>query len=833
MIVLRLLPKLMKRNGLRFLLAFLSLAVGALTLATVLGLIGSVQQFFVTESQSLVGGDITIEENSPTAIEGTPTLTQLTTLGATYSRRIDTLVVVQSNKKPDAGRLSSLLVSLKVVDQNYPLFGTLGTEDRVIVPLAKNQVLVVRDLLVRMGLSKGDTLTIGKGTFVIADVITSEPDRVAGSFRLGPLLIMSDVGWSMTGIFGTQSRADYTLSVRYPDTLAKNLATVYSAQLRKEFTRLGSQVTVASDGPATLNRILDAAKRFFFTIIVLTLFLVIVNIRVNLIYFLASFQKTIAIMHALGLRRFHLLLLFLLMLGMLSLIAGVVGALAGNLLASIILPYAQSFIGSTLPTVPVVANIPLISLFTLLLCLFSATGFLSRVIAIDPKMLLMGYGVEHGNFRTLLREIPALMLTLIGLYLVVWYLTSSAFIGFIAVASIAGVFMVLFFLVRVGIALGHRKRFAFSFPVRSIMNFLRHQGVLGVTAITSLTIALASIFAVALIEQNVRGNLGTEFKHDAPNLYAIDIQSDQLPGVREIMGNSWKDFSVVRGRFMKRDGYSIQDNIATEDGELAREFNLTSRGELIDGERVFSGRWHGESGIHQVSVEREFAQRAKLTLGSNVEFQVAGIPISATVTSLHEVSATGGLPFFFLVFSPDVLRDFPRSSFGYAFVPETNIPDIQNRLARAYPNISTIPTTQILETVNKVVGVLTIAVIATAIPALILGFILIIAMLALAVRERSNDMLVFTAFGARLRLLFSLFVLESVAVITLAGLFAILISFLGAYLLNRYLFAFKGFYGSWDILWIMIAVVILTSVIALWFAKRFTSLTPTELLRKN
>ncbi len=831
--VLRLLPKLMKRNGLRFLLAFLSLAVGALTLATVLGLIGSVQQFFVSQSRSLVGGDVTIKENSPTVIEGNPTLTQLTTLGATYSRRIDTLVVVQSNKKPDVGRLSSLLVSLKVVDRNYPLFGTLNTEDDVSKPLAKNQVFVAHDLLVRMGLSKGDVLTIGKGSFIITDVITGEPDRVAGSFRLGPLMIMSDEGWSMTGIFGKQSRADYTLSVRYPDTLAKNLAMVYSAQLRKDFTRSGSQVAVASDGPTTLNRILDAAKRFFSTIIVLALFLVIVNIRVNLIYFLASFQKTIAIMRALGLRRFHLLLLFLLILGILSLIAGVAGALAGNLLANVILPYAQSFIGSTLPAVSVLANIPLISLFTLLLCLFSATGFLSRLIVIDPKMLLMGYGVEHGNFRTLLRETPALIFTLTGLYLGVWYLTTSAFIGFIAVASIAGVFVILFFLVRLGIALGHRKRFAFTFPVRSIMNFLRHQGVLGVTAITSLTIALASIFAVALIEQNVRGNLGTEFKQDAPNLYAIDIQSDQLPGVRDIMGNSWKDFSVVRGRFMKRDGYTVQDNLATKDTELAREFNLTSRGELIEGEHVVSGNWHGESGMHQVSVEREFAQRAKLRLGSNVEFQVEGIPISATVTSIHEVNTTGGLPFFFLVFSPDVLRDFPRSSFGYAFVPETKIPEIQNQLAAMYPNISTIPTTQILEAVNKVVGVLTIAVIATAIPALLLGFILIIAMLALSVRERANDMLVFTAFGARLRLLFSLFVLESVSVIILAGLFAILISFLGAYVLNRYLFEFKGFYGSWDILWIMIAVVTLTAVIALWFAKRFTSLTPTELLRKN
>jgi putative ABC transport system permease protein len=274
-------------------------------------------------------------------------------------------------------------------------------------------------------------------------------------------------------------------------------------------------------------------------------------------------------------------------------------------------------------------------------------------------------------------------------------------------------------------------------------------------------------------------------------------------------------------------------NPANEDPELRREFNLTARTELIEGERLVAGTWHGSDGRGQVSVEKNFAERAKLSLGSTVRFTAQGFPIDATVTSIREVTSTGGLPFFFLVFSPDVLEQFPRSSFGYAYVPENDIPNIQNQLAMRYPNISSIPTTQILETVGRVVTALSTAVVATASPALLLGLILMIAMLALAARERSNDMLVFTAFGARLPLLFSLFLIESVSVVMIAGIFSVAIAMGSVLALNKFVFDFRSLYFANEILWMYECVFTTTVIVAFFFAKRFTEKTPAELLRKN
>jgi putative ABC transport system permease protein len=802
-----------------------------MTLATVLALIGSVQRFFDQESRSLLGGDITIEHDGP--IDRTAPLFQdLEKIGVGLSTRIDTLIVVQNDAPSDKSALESLLVSLKVVDHMYPLYGTLESSVGTRTPTAE-EVFVAPDVLSRMGVSVGDSLTIGNTRLRIAATIAREPDNIGGGFRLGPLVVISSDAWKKIGIDGKQSRMDYTVSVRYPETMNAERRGTYTAMMRDAYPRPAYRVSVAEDGPGSLVRILDAAERFFFTTIVLALFLVIVNIRLNLVYVLTSFQTTIAIMRSLGMRRSQLFVLFLSLLLAIATVAGAIGGILGNILAELGRPLIEGYVNASLPAVPLFGGLWVVTLFTGMLCIFAATGFIARVLSIEPKMLLLGYGTEHGRLTQVLKELPTLVLTLLGLYGGVYYLTERALVALYAVASIAGIFTLLFFFARTGIALGYRSRFSLPFALRSIMNFLKHQGLVGTTAIASLTIALASIFSIALIERNVLGNLSAEFKADAPNLYLIDIQEDQLEGVRSIMGPTWKEFSVIRARFIERDGYDIQGNLATEDPELRREFNITSGTELIEGERVIDGTWHGTDGTQEVSVEKDFAERAKLRLGSSVRFFAQGTTLEARVTSIREVTTTNGLPFFFLVFSPDVLEGLPRSSFGYAYIEDERIPALQNELARTYPNISSVPTTQIIETIGRAVGALSGAVVATTIPALMLGFLLIIAMLAISVRERGNDMRVFTAFGAQTPLLFSMFVLESVMVVVLSGIFAGIIAHTSAYLLGLYLFDFTRFYFSLTTLVIFVTILTITIVFAYLFARRFVRLSPMDLLRER
>ncbi len=832
MIITTLLPRLIHRNGKRLMLAFGSLLVGALTLAVVLGLIGSVERFFVSESRTLLGGDVTIEDDVAIDLSH-PLLLRLSDEGALLSPRIETMVVARKEGAVKENAIANLLVSLKVVDNNYPLFGSMGLTRAEVRTPSPTEIFVAEDLLVRMGVTIGETLYLGNTPFLITNVITSEPDRVGGSFRLGPLAVLSHEGFLRTGLLGKQSRVDHILAVRYPATFTGSDAVNATAEISESFPRPKYRVAIAKDGPSSLLRVLDSAERFFFTMIVLALFLVIVNIRLNLVYFLSSFQKTIAIMRSLGMRKSQLLALFLSLLLFGAVCAGVLGVLMGNIIANTALPFASEYIESALPVIPILDNVIRVTVFVFLLCLFATLEFFVRLLSIEPRMLLHGYDSLRGRFSLPLKELSLLFLTLLSFYAGVYYLTERALVALTAVGGITGVFAVLFLLSRGAIVLGHQARFALPFSIRSILNFLKHQGILGTTAIASLTIALASVFAIALLEKNMLNNLSVEFKEDAPNIYLVDVQEDQLSGVREIMGSTWKDFGRVPARFTKRDGYDIQANLATEDSEMRREFNVTSGSALIDGERLISGTWHGPTGRGDVSVEEDFAKRAKLSIGSRVEFTVQGFPVEATVTSIRAVTTTGGLPFFFLVFSPDVLLGIPRTSFGYAYAPAEEIPKLQNELARRYPNITSIPTTEIIKAATKIVGALSVAVVATAFPALVLGLILIIAMLAISARERTNDMLVFTAYGARTKLLFLIFLIESSAIVVLAGIFATLLSHVGVYALNYYVFDFTGFYFAINNVYLFGVILTATLFIAYLFARRFGNISPAELLRKE
>ncbi len=827
-----LLPRILFRSGTSLVLTVLSLVLGALTLTTVLTTTSSVTSFFKSESQTLIGGDITIERDSPID-RSDPILQDLERTGAILSTRIETLIVGSTEVSRGENTLTSLLLSLKVVDAPYPLFGTVLLKDSTYTPLQSSEVLVYEDVLTRMGLMVGDTLSLGGNPFTIRGVIAREPDAVGSSFRLGPLALISSSGWERLDIDEEQSRIDYILSIRFPETLDPSTKSALSATLTETFTRPEYRVTNASNGPSSLLRTLESAKEFFFFMIVLSLFLAIVNIRLNLVYFLSSSKKMIAIMRSLGMQKRSLLALFSVLLMFLGMVAGTVGTLIGNALALLILPFIESIVGSTLPHFPLTTHIFPVLLFTILLCLFSSLGFLDRLLTIEPKILLLGYSSEVKKRFGFIRELPTALLSALSLYGGIYFFTGDALRAGIAVGVVAGLFAVLFLIGYSTIRALYRIRFRFSFILRSIVNFLNYQITLSATTIASLTVALTCIFSIALIEQNVLGNLETEFKEDAPNIYLIDIQADQLEGIRARMGTSWQDFSIVRGRFLYRDGYDIQANLNTEDGELRREFSLTSRSQLIDGETLTAGTWHGDTVPKAVSVERDFAERAKLTLGSTVTFFIQGVTVEATVTSIRDVVTTNGLPFFYIVFSPDLLSGIPSTSFGYAYVPKEDIPNIQNQIAIAYPNISSIPTTQIIETITKVVSVLAIAVVGTSTPALILGVLLIIAMLTISGRERSNDMLVFTVFGTQSKVLRKLFTFESIAIMLITSIIATALSYGIVFALNIFVFDFTGFYHAKENWYMSGALILLTFGIGSYFARSFVRQSPAKLLEKN
>lgn len=824
--------RLLARNWTRLSLTFASLLVAGGAFAAILGIVGSVTDFFHAESKTLIGGDVSIRANAP--VLRSSALEDLERQGVVFAERTEALVTVSvSAENGDPATVRTAIASAKIVSGTYPLYGALVFEHGSVGVPGPEAIDLAPALAARLGALPGTTVRIGGAQYVVRDILVSEPDVFGGDFRLAPPALLSTEGWERAGIDKRASRASYALLARYPATWSSDEARAAGATIETDASARNLRTTFATEGPRRLLRGLETAERFFFAIIVLSLVLAIVNIRINLLYLLASLSRTVAIFRALGMTRRDVLLIFATILFVVGSAAGIAGTLAGNAAADAMLALGETYIERPLAPPHPFEHLPLVAGTTILFCLVSALGFFAKLFAIAPKHLLGGYASTRESVRQAAKETPYVAAALLFLFGVVWLLTESATIAAVSVFSVAGAFALVVGLASAAVGALWKRRFAFGIVLRSIANVMHFRRDVAASAIASLAIALGALSSIALIEANVLGNLAGEFREDAPNVYVLDLGTEDLPQVRAISGPSWRDFPIVRARFIERNGVPIQDQLEHEDPELGREFNLTDRADFIEGERVVAGRWHGTTGTREVSVERDFAERAKLTLGSTVVFLAQGARLEATVTSIREVESTSGLPFFFLVFSPDVFGDLPRSNFGYARMSETEIAVFQRTLAEVLPSATAIATTDIVRTVTAVFSLVAEGVVAAAIPALALGLLLVASMLALAARERANDILVFTALGASRDFLARIFRYETAITILAAGTVGIAIAFGAVAALNIWFFDFRGFYIAPEVfagIGIILALGIASSALVV---RRLSRTPPRELFRKQ
>jgi putative ABC transport system permease protein len=325
--------------------------------------------------------------------------------------------------------------------------------------------------------------------------------------------------------------------------------------------------------------------------------------------------------------------------------------------------------------------------------------------------------------------------------------------------------------------------------------------------------AFLGIFIVSAIEDNIVKNLNQNISQSAPSLYMIDINKSQLERVREISGPTFKEFATIRGRLLF---VNDRDITLSDDPGITREINMTYGNTLLEGEKIVSGAWHGDTGVmSSVSIDSSFASDlGDVKVGDEIEVFIQGIKIKATVTSLRETQRSGGTPFFFLVFSPDLLENFPASYFATVSTDAEGVKNIENTLGVEFPNIIPIQTLKILDTVNGILKNVILVVKILGIPSILLGLLLIIIMTSQSLYERKSDVLLLRAFGYEKKRIMKLFVLEVSFVVVVASLTAYIISSLIAYILNIYVFNFSSFVFTLIPIYISLITILIVSVFA-------------------
>jgi putative ABC transport system permease protein len=159
----------------------------------------------------------------------------------------------------------------------------------------------------------------------------------------------------------------------------------------------------------------------------------------------------------------------------------------------------------------------------------------------------------------------------------------------------------------------------------------------------------------------------------------------------------------------------------------------------------------GEAGP-QASVEEGFARRTGLGLGSRLEFDVAGRPVAAEVTSLRAVDWVSMRPNFFVVLPAAVLGAAPQAHIGSLAVRDgPREAAFRRGLGAAYPNVSVIDAGRLLDQVREVLETVLAALRGLAWFCVAVGLLVMAGTLAVGHRERRRDAALLRALGAATR----------------------------------------------------------------------------------
>jgi putative ABC transport system permease protein len=797
--------RLLSREWSKYSLAFLSLFITSVTFTVVLTSVDGAQTYLGERSREFAGGDLILEAGSP--IDITAFIAPIQSSIVETDRETSLQLAVRSNDQVTG-------VSARAISSGYPLYGTLELVSGEYQYPKADEVYAERKVLERLSLNEGDELFIGNVTYSIRGTILREPDALVQGFRFAPRLILSEEGLARAEVALSESRSEYEYRFR----LAENTSRETLLAITKEARDAGMEARIVGEGESGFLRRLAIVEKFFLITILIGAVLSAVNVYANTLSLVVRLRRSFAILLVEGATQRGVVILVSGLIGMITLMAALLGMGVGFWIVSVLYNFIEKEALITLPFEVQGFTVGLVLLGTLATSLAAGFPAVRDLLSLNPRTLLSGATSDEQSQGSAWRIIFLSLISFAPLLLLAWALLGRINWASMVIGGTFGVFIIISFVFSRGLRFLYAKRHRMGFFTRTIIAQKYADGIFGIIAATSLFIALTSIFTLSLLKSSIEDFFDAGIGNTVPSAYVIDVQSDQVELVEQTVP-SITLFPNIRARIIQIDDRKIQEKLVAgdskEDQELRREFNLTYRTDLLSSETITSGVWQGErSG--EVSVERDFAERVGIRVGSRVEFSIQGVRLTFPVTSLRSADTTSGLPFFYFVLHPSDAKRFPASSFGYADVSSEELRGIERKLAADAPNISVLDTTSIGESVRQVTSIVLTLLAVVTVPPLLLATLLLVTLVATTFFGRRRDAVRLQILGATRRTTSILYVVETLMTVVVMGIGAMLFSMLLVFLITKQvLVGISPVYVDKNIVWIIFVLVVTLVLYAL------------------
>jgi putative ABC transport system permease protein len=776
--VLRMAWREMRASWTRLVFFFLCVAVGVAAIVAVRSVIQTVRDVLTSEARQLVGADLVVQSGRAWP-EDVRTRLERTLARDGVAARLE-VIETATMASSDAGQVK--LVELRGVEDGFPFYGTLtlgSGQPFDAADLRGRGLLVQPELLVQLGVAVGDTIRIAGTPFVIRDTVVKDRVQGRGGFALGPRVYLAVDDLKATTILQFGSRASYQWFVQVSEAALAGLTQDLRRRFRADLISVRSWRSIED----RLGRNLTLAENYLslvgFAMVVLGGIGVWSVTRV----FIQQKLKSVAVLKCVGASSGTILGVYVLQVVMLALTGGLFGVAIAAVAIATIPASVVALVGVDSIGVTLSAAGQGLAVGMLVSLLFALVPLL-EVREVKPLLLLRADTVSTARRRGWQSVATALAIATALTGVAVWQagsLEAGLYVS-LGLAVVAGSLALMgTALVRLVSPLAASRFFALRHAVIS----LGRPGNQTRVILTAVGLGCFFILGVRALQTNLLAEFSLELGQEAPDLVLIDIQRDQVAGVAALLEPYQREvpplLPLVRARVVGVDGTHVQWR-TVEDvrrySDLTREYGLTFRDALADNERLVAGEfWTGRTddpdAMLEVSIEQRVRDQHRIELGDRIRFDVAGREIEAQVTSVRRVAwdetQNGG---FIFVFRPGPrIERAPHTVVGFLKVNDQ--PDARGRVQRdlvaAYPNVSVIDVSTVLDSVREVVENATVAITVVGAVTVASGLLILVGAVAMTKFQRLYDAAIYRTLGASTRRLGAMVAIEYGLLGVLAG----------------------------------------------------------------
>jgi putative ABC transport system permease protein len=644
------------------------------------------------------------------------------------------------------------LVAFNAVSTGYPLrgrvrvadvpFGAARETDRI---PAKGEAWVDGRAMAQLELEVGASVHIGAEIFRITQVLDYRPDQGGGYVNLAPSVLINYEDLGATQLIQPGSRVNY-----YALFAGRTAAIADFRTYLKQAKLPSERIDDVAGSSRQLSAAIDRATRFLNLASLAAVLLAAIAVAMGARRYASRHIDTVALMKCMGASQNFVLGVSLVELTLLALFAVLIGSALGYVGQLGLAWLLRNLIRGILPGASL-APLP-IALVTVgaMLIGFAAPPLLqlkntppARVLRKTVSAPPLRYGLSY-------------VLALGALLAILWSLVHDTELVFEVMAGVLGVGLVLalagFGLVR----LTGRLRGGVGVAWRYGLANVSRRGAGSVVQIVAFGLGLMVLLLLAV----VRGDLLTDWRRslppDVPNNFLVNIRPDERQSLQAFLDAHHFGkptlYPMVRARMTAINSENAVDLKSRDEAArnyIDREQNLTWSANLLEDNQLVSGSWWtaADTGKPLVSVSSEYAEALKLHVGDKLSFDVAGEPLTVTISSIRKIRWDSFRPNFFLVFPPGLL-DGAAGTYMTALYLTPSQRSALGDLVRQFPTVSVFDVDAILKQIRDIMDRASLAVQYVFLFTLLAGVIVLLAAVQSTRDERRYESAMLRTLGA-------------------------------------------------------------------------------------